>query len=132
VGRYRSSDQHIARWFAQKFAVRHPGAALDLIRNNGSYIPPLLWTQIAWAVWQSMRTDGLAAELHKWVPISIANQPLRSHDFLEYMLVACRLPEDETAALLLLGHLLRPTMILKESIAQKVFNPGGGRLSVLG
>lgn len=118
-------DQQIARWFAQKFAVQHPGETLDLIRNNGSYIPPLLWTQIAWAVWQSMRTDWRSTGLHKWVPVLIANQPLRAHDFLEYMLAACRLPEDETPALLLLQHLLRPTMILKESIGQKVIDPGG-------
>lgn len=60
-----------------------------------------------------------------WLPVLLKNQPIRSQDFLEYILAACRLPEDGAAALLLMRHLLRLTFTLRESFGRRAIQETG-------
>ena len=114
-----NGDRQLALWFAQKFAIQHAGVALDLIRRNGSFVPPLLWESIAWVVWQSSKEENDSVALNAWLPVLVTNQPPYGHNFLEYILAACRLPKDDTAALLLIRHLLKPSFTLREGFVRK-------------
>jgi len=117
--------QELAHWFAHRFCVAHAAIALDIVRRNGSTLPPTLWSEIARQLWMGMKTGDSASCLDRWVPLLIANQPSRGSDFLEYILSECRLPEDSASAILLFSHLVRPVITLTSGIPTEKLGPDG-------
>ena len=118
-------DQELAHWFAHRFCVSHANIALDIVRRNGSALPWPIWNEIVRQVWMGMKTADSAGCLDKWVPLLIASQPSQAHNFLEYILSECRLPEDAASAILLFGHLVRPVAKLKSGIPTEKLRPDG-------
>jgi hypothetical protein len=118
-------DQELAHWFAYRFCVSHANIALDIVRRNGSALPPPIWNAIAQQVWMGMKDGDSSGCLNKWVPLLIANQPSRGFDFLEYILSECRLPEDSASAILLFSHLVRPVARLTSGIPTERLSPDG-------
>jgi hypothetical protein len=118
-------DQDLAHWFAHRFCVSHANIALDIVRRNGSVLPPLIWSAIAQQVWMGMKDGDPSGCLNKWIPLLIANQLSRGFDFLEYILSECRLPEDSASAILLFSHLVRPVAKLESGIPIEELGPDG-------
>jgi hypothetical protein len=118
-------DQELAHWFAHRFCVSHANIALDIVRRNGSALPPPIWNAIAQQVWMGMKDGDSSGCLTKWVPLLIASQPSRGLDFLEYIFSECRLPEDAASAILLFSHLVRPVARLTSGIPTEKLSPDG-------
>lgn len=107
-GTVNEAHQELARWFAQKVVVQHPSVALDVVRRNGNTLPLVLWTHVSWAIWIAVQRSAMGEYLSQWVPILLANDPDPNQNFLEYILLECKLPEESVSALLLFRHLTRP------------------------
>ena len=88
-------------------------------------MPWALSSEIARQNWMGMKDGDSSGCLIKWIPVLIANQPSHGFDFLEYILSACRLPEDAASATLLFGHLVRPVARLTSGIPTERLNPDG-------
>ncbi len=117
--------QELAHWFAHRFCVAHASIALDIVRRNGSTLPQILWNEVARQVWSGMKAGDSAGCLDRWVPLLIATQPSQGHDFLEYILSECRLPDDSASAILLFSHLVRPVAKLESGIPIEKLGPDG-------
>jgi hypothetical protein len=107
-------DHLFASWFAQDFACKHPGDALAVLQRQGGFIAPPLWYQIALSFHQMKPSHDVVA---KWIPLLTHSQPVRgTNDLLDYRLVACEFPQDESTILLLFEHLTQPRVRLTKEI----------------
>lgn len=111
-GDYSDADSLLAYWFAEHFALKHAEEALDLLRRKHLNLSPVLWGAIAQVLFQKKPGDTV---LSKWVPVLLSTAPRqRRGELLEYILSDCVYPRDEVPALLLLEHLTKPILELKE------------------
>lgn len=108
-------DYQLASWFASRYAVKHCEYALDVIRKNGDILPPILWEQIAGALWRAIDSGEIGGPLRKWIPLLIRFDNQRSK-YLDYILKNA-LPEQPTA-MLLFRHLTRPIVELSASLSK--------------
>ncbi|MGO9442989.1 MAG: DUF4020 domain-containing protein [Terriglobales bacterium] len=111
---YSDRDSELAFWLANQFACKYADEVLDLLRRNHLTLSPLIWGVIALTLF---REKPESAVLCKWVSVLLNSvTPYSRDDLLEFILSKCRFPEDETSALLLLGHLTKPTIRLKQGL----------------
>jgi hypothetical protein len=110
----------LARWFAEKFATRHPMNALGTVARLGGRMSRECW----YAVAQEFHGDRpQASVLAMWVPVLLENAPVGTYDFLDYLLKASRPNEDDDSALALFDFLTTPR--LKLSVIPAIFTEDG-------
>ena len=113
LSEYTEADMLLAHWFAENFAFEYPDEALDLLRRKNMSLSWVIWHATARVLFQKKPGSTV---LSKWVSVLLATasgQP--TGDLLEFILSDCVYPGDEVPAILLLEHLTKPTLKLKES-----------------
>lgn len=110
----------LARWFAEKFASRHAKDALGTIARLGGRMGRECW----YAVAQEFHGDRpQASVLAMWVPVLLANAPVNTYDFLDYLLNGSRPNQDDDSALAIFDFLTTPR--LKLSAIPAIFTEDG-------
>jgi len=111
--------QHLARWFASNFVIKHVDEAIALVRRLGRPLSFPLWDEIA----ATLATDSSrpAGVLARWAailfpPPSFANQS----NLLEDLVRSCRAQEDNPVALFLFDYLTNVRLRLREASAPEL------------
>lgn len=118
----------LAGWIAEKYLVSNTDAVLALIQRQGQQLNPALWNRIAGRLnGDNPRIDP--SKLASVIPILLKSAHPHNHiDFLSYLLVACKVPEHVTTALLLFEFLSKPKLNLQRSFPmegdERVASPG--------
>lgn len=118
----------LAGWIAEKFLVSETDAVLALIQRQGQQLNPVIWNHIARRLnADTPRMDP--SKLAMVIPILLKSaHPLNHIDFLSYLLVACKVPENVNTALLLFEFLSKPKLNLQRSFPmegdERVVAPG--------
>jgi hypothetical protein len=111
----------LADWFARQWLADEASSnvGLGIVSAAGGHLSGRLWN----AVGRELHVRGAprAPWLQPWVTMLIESVPPGDRDWLEFALVASRLPDDRDAALLLFDYLTEPHIVLKPA-----FGPGGG------
>ena len=119
----KDTDEILAWWFAETFAVEHAGKALGWIARDKLTLGPTCWLKVAFAIACRLNSEGGCPGLDRWVPLLIRTRPEHTNHELEHILFRCRYPEDATTALLLFQHLLRPTPELEPNDFIRAIDP---------
>jgi hypothetical protein len=119
----KATDEPLAWWFAERFALDHSGPVLEWIARESMTIGPLCWLTVAHQISRRMNPQQGCPGLDKWVPLLIRTEPVRTDDQLETILSKCRHPEDANSALLLFQHLLKPLSRLKPNRLMRAIAP---------
>jgi hypothetical protein len=105
----------LAYWFAEHFVLVEEltDVALDMLRDAGGRLGASLWSAIGHELHRAEKPRP--AFLGRWLMILTHNDPDIRQDWLEYALVASRLPGDRQTALRLFDHLTEPRIDLEPS-----------------
>lgn len=105
----------LAYWFAEHYVMDEDltAAALSVVREAGGRLGPAVWSAIGHHL--HVRKGARPTWLAPWLVLLVENAPEMTSDWLEYVLVASRWPEDRVEALLLFDHLTEPQAILQPS-----------------
>lgn len=106
------SSRILARWFVEHFILVECNTqiALKTVQVLGGEIGQVLWQEIASRL--RPRVNLSTKLFQQWVTLLIATVPNHPSEALDYLLVECKWPDDQTTALLLLEHFLLPQMNL--------------------
>ena len=106
--------KELAFWIASAFAQVQSQFVIDLVRRNRLRLNPLLWHALARQLVYG-ETKPRGAMLAAWALILVSTvTPDCAEDFLtDLLLLHCAGDDEIDAALLLLGHLLRPRIVLE-------------------
>lgn len=97
-----------AKWFAEKYAIKHAAAAVHLVSEKGGVVSPSLWVEIAWQLGSGEQIPSVEA-LNKWVLILIASaQDHYWENWLSSILVRYLSDSHAIVAKLLFRYLVRP------------------------
>ncbi|MFP5320456.1 MAG: SIR2 family protein [Acidimicrobiia bacterium] len=113
------SDSSVALcyWLTEQFVASEDlsQTALEVVREAGYQWSPVLWN----AVGAQLHRKGSPRPswLNPWLVLLIENAPPDARDWLEYALVASRLPEDIDAVLVLWDYLTEPVAHLERSFS---------------
>ena len=112
----------LAVWFAEHYVMEEAltGVALGVMQSAGGRLSFAAWS----AICQQLHILGGARPgwLTPWIPMLIASDLHGGRDWLEYMLAACRWPDDRETALLLFDHLSEPHIVMQPSFGESM-NP---------
>ena len=122
VGDVKPTDEPLAAWFAEGFAIGQAGRALAWIAQNRLTLGRVCWLAVAQAIFRRLNPGEGCPGLDKWVLLLIRTWP-GDTDLLELILSRCNCPEDATAALLLFRHLLGPAPELKSNRRMRTMDP---------
>lgn len=119
----------LALWFATNYVGSHSEDGLSSVQRKGPLLSWILWNQIAAHLWR--RHDTIDPVIRaKWVPVLLRSAPhvFNRDMLLEYILSACKHPDDDRSALLLFQYLIRPEVVLKKAINFSAYGEGERRL----
>ena len=99
----------LAHWFATNFVVVESESqrALKTVQLFGGRIGPLLWHQIARELYRANDARP-PTTFQSWVVLLLETAPAYTSDALDFLLITCKWPNDSSAAMLLLAHLISP------------------------
>lgn len=121
----------LAWWFATNYVGNQSEEGLAAVRRKGQLLSSTLWIRIAWQLWR--HHDEIEPEiLAKWIAVLVrsASHVLNRSDLLEYILSACKHPDDDRSALVLFQYLVRPEINLKEAMNFSAYGEGESRLVI--
>lgn len=106
-GRRDDLSVDLAVWFAEKFVIEEPAAALGVLYERGGHMSLPLWRMVAHRLW----TGGPSIEVRaRWIPHLLAAAPDDTADYLEYLLVRSS-EEERVTPLLLFEYLTEPRVV---------------------
>lgn len=103
-GRREGLSDDLAIWYAEKYAIDEPTAALGVLHQMGGSMSPRLWQMVAHRLWTGKASPEIRA---RWLPYLLSNAPGDTADYLEYLLTGSA-PEDNVTPLLLFDFLTDP------------------------
>jgi hypothetical protein len=109
-----------AWWFARRFVVveDRTSTALSVAQRSGTTLGRAVWRAVAQQIHAMAKPRP--AWINPWIVLLIESADAGGREFLEYILHACRLPEDEEVALLLFDHLCEPHAIVEPGFGPEV------------
>jgi hypothetical protein len=105
-GRREGLSDEMALWFAEKYVVDEPAAALGVLHQRHGRMSPRLWQLVAHRVWTGKPSPEVRA---RWIPHLLSTAPADTADYLDYMLVQSS-GEEVATPLLLFEYLTEPVV----------------------
>lgn len=112
----RDATTELGYWFVEHYVMDEDltSTALDIARDAGGRLGSTLWHAIGWR----LNSGGhRPAWLAPWLVLMIEHAPSSSGHWLEYALVASRIPEDRDVVVLLFDHLTEPHLVFDPWLA---------------